>query len=233
MQNYCKTIGALAAASDLVAGNATAEVEYELHTGYTNQYIFRGVEQGDHLLEMGLDAATTYNDLALSAGVWQADFDTNNGKVEEIDLYTEVATNLGFATGAIGYIYYNQDTGFADDAQEVYFSLSRALDYGINAALTYYWDVETDNQGYTALDLTKSIPLTSCLSCGLGTTVGYSVENSEFAHWTTTASLDWAFTETATLSPFVSVAIGGTPDSGYESDSQNELVGGSMLSVSF
>jgi hypothetical protein len=53
MQNYCKTIGALAAASALVAGTASAEVEYEIHTGYTSEYLFRGLNLGQDLVEVG------------------------------------------------------------------------------------------------------------------------------------------------------------------------------------
>ena len=51
MQNYCKTIGALAAASALVAGNASAEVEYTLGTGYTSEYLWRGANLGEDLVE--------------------------------------------------------------------------------------------------------------------------------------------------------------------------------------
>ena len=54
MQNYCKTIGALAAASALVAGNAQAEVEYEIHTGYSSMYLFRGLDLGE-ILDHGAD----------------------------------------------------------------------------------------------------------------------------------------------------------------------------------
>jgi hypothetical protein len=49
MKNYCKTIGALAAASALVAGTASAEIEYNIGTGYTNEYLFRGLNLGQDL----------------------------------------------------------------------------------------------------------------------------------------------------------------------------------------
>ena len=75
MQNYCKTIGALAAASALVAGNASAEVEYELHAGYTSEYLFRGLDLGHDLVEAGVDVATEWNGLGLSAGAWYGSFD--------------------------------------------------------------------------------------------------------------------------------------------------------------
>ncbi len=57
MQNYCKLIGAMAAASALVAGSASAEIEYELHTGYHNEYIFRGIDLGNDMVDVGADVA--------------------------------------------------------------------------------------------------------------------------------------------------------------------------------
>jgi hypothetical protein len=243
MQNYCKTIGALAAASALVAGNASAEVNYELHTGYTNQYLFRGVDLGEGLTEVGADVATEWNGIGLSAGAWQASFDhpspIGNYSSTELDLYAKASYNLGFATGAVGYIsYINNDSGPSlfglknDDAQEIYFSLSRDLGFA-QASLTYFWDIETDNNGYTELALSKDIELTKCLSLGLSSALGYAAEEGAFANWTTKVALNWSFAENAKLSPFVMLAIGGDVDSGYKSDNQNEFVGGSMLSVSF
>ena len=255
MQNYCKTIGALAAASALVAGNASAEVEYELHGGYTSQYLWRGIDLGDDLVEAGFDAATEWNNIGLSAGVWYANFDagpfsvdahdyTGESGVNEIDLYAEASYDLGFAKAAVGYIYYYNDVDdlntFANgsdfgDAQEVYFSLSR--DFGwAEASLTYFWDVAgADNNGYSELALGRSFELSPCLSLNVGTNVGYQWEEGQCTAWTTKVGLDWAFVENAKLSPFValSIALSDDWDSTYTYGSNNEFVAGSMLSVSF
>jgi uncharacterized protein (TIGR02001 family) len=248
MQNYCKTIGALAAASALVAGNASAEVEYELHTGYSSMYLFRGLDLGDDLVEVGADVATEWNGLGLSAGAWYASFEAPTGfgnpfgdaNATELDLYGEVSKDLGFLTAAVGYIYYYYPQGTAnktlvpiDDAQEMYFSIAR--DFGIfNASLTYFWDIETDNDGYSELALDRSFELNSCLSLNVATGVGYLVEQGQCTAWTTKVGLDWAFVENAKLSPFValSVALSDDNDTLY-AGSDNEFVAGSMLSVSF
>ncbi len=233
MQNYCKTIGALAAASALVAGTAMAEVEYELSAGYTNQYLFRGIEQGNDLTEVGLGASTTYNGIDLSASVWNGTYETSTtSNIDETDIVAEASKDLGFATGSIGYIWYTYDSE-VEDAQEVYFGLSRELAYGINGKLTYFWDIEGDNNGYAELGLSREFEINTCTNLEVATAVGYAVEEGEFANWVTSATINYAFSETATLSPFVMVAIGGPEDSGYSSDSQNELVGGAKLSVSF
>ena len=78
MQNYCKLIGALAAASALVAGTASAEIEnieYEIHGGYSSMYLFRGLDLGDDLVEFGVDVAGEWNGLSLSAGAWYGSFE--------------------------------------------------------------------------------------------------------------------------------------------------------------
>ncbi len=273
MQNYCKTIGALAAASALVAGNASAgtsapapapapvsapesSIEYELHVGYTSEYLWRGIDLGDDLAEAGFDVATEWNNVGLSAGVWYANFDEpakgfgdgvhdyyGESGINEIDLYTEASYDFGFAKAAVGYIYYYNDGddlrdyafGPLDDAQEIYFALSR--DFGwAETSFTYFWDVSgADNNGYSELALTRSFELTPCLALNLGTNVGFQFEEGQCTAWTTKVGLDWAFVERAKLSPFValSIALSDDEDSTYTIGSDNEFVAGSMLSVSF
>jgi len=244
MQNYCKTIGALAAASALVAGNASAEVEYEIHTGYSSMYLFRGQDLGDDLIEAGVDVAAEFNGLGLSAGAWYGSFlspspvpggfDSNQ---DELDIYGEVSKDLGFVTAAVGYIYYYNPQGFAnklgnpiDDAQEAYFSIAKSY-FGLDMSLTYFWDIETDNDGYSEFAASKGFELSPCLTLNTGAILAYFVEEGDLAHLTAKVSLDWAFTETATLSPFVAHSWGLGETRNYTSD--NELVAGTLLSVSF
>jgi uncharacterized protein (TIGR02001 family) len=241
MHNYCKTIGALAAASALVAGNANAEVEYEMHTGYSSEYLFRGVTQGKNLVEMGVDVAYETNGINLSAGLWGSAYDSaatsHSGSENEVDLYTEVSKDFGFLTASVGYIYYWQMGSLGRDNQEVYVGLSRDLGFA-KASLTYYGDVDRtnggDTDGYTELAFTRGFELSQCLTLNVGTNVGYLVEGGDFTAWTTKASLDWGFAEHAKLSPFVavSVALGESAGSSWAS-TNNELTGGTMLSVGF
>ena len=246
MQNYCKTIGALAAASALVAGTAQAEVEYEIHAGYSTEYLFRGISFGDDLIETGIDVSTEAYGLNLSAGIWYANYQADASlfgtgsdfNVNEIDLYTEVSKDLGFLTASVGYIYYYNDTddlisanltGNLRDFQEVYFGISR--DFGfVEASLTYFWDIVGDNGGYTELGLARSFELNQCLTLNTGVNVGYLVEESDFVAATAKVSLDWGFVENAKLSPFVAAALDLSSDGNAFG---NELIGGSMLSVSF
>jgi hypothetical protein len=240
MQNYCKTIGALAAASALVAGNASAEVEYEMHAGYSSEYLWRGIDLGQDLVEMGADVAYSMDKLSLSGGVWAAAFDasatTGNDTDNEIDLYTEAAYDFGFMTGAVGYIYYWNIASLGTDDQEVYFQASR--DFGwATASYTYFWDVVENNggnNGYSELALSRSFELSPCLNLNLSTNLAVFMESFECGSWTTKASLDWGFVENAKLSPFIALAIalGEEPRTAWDS-LDNEFVAGSMLSVSF
>ncbi len=251
MQNYYKTIGALVAASALVAGNSSAEVEYELHTGYTNDYLFRGLDLGDDLVEVGVDVATEWNGLDLSAGAWYGSFDaltpaglpvTGSYSTSELDLYAEVSKDLEFLTAAVGYIkYINDDTTAGlipvptkiDDAQEVYFSLAKEF-FGVDFSLAYFWDIETDNDGYTELGASKGFELSPCVTLNTGVAVGYLAEQGQVGHLTAKLALDWAFTTTATVSPFIanSWSLSDDVDTIY-GENDNEFVAGTMLSVSF
>lgn len=243
MQNYSKLIGALAAASALVAGNANAEVEYQLHTGYSNEYLFRGVNLGKDLVETGLDASTTVAGINLSAGAWYANYQAEGGNTnfDEIDLYTSASKDLGFATASIGYIYYANGAdkayeaanGNLADYQEVSFGLSRDLGFA-TASLTYFWDIVGDNDGYSELALSRSFELSPCLKLNVGGNVGYLLEQGQATALTLKASLDYGFAEHAKLSPFVTESISLSDDNNtVYGGSENETVAGAMLSVGF
>jgi hypothetical protein len=244
MQNYCKTIGALAAASALVAGNASAEVEYTLGTGYTSEYIFRGENLGEDLVEASLSASTEWNGLGLSAGAWYGSYDNGGaqrteGDVDELDLFAEVSKDLGFATAAVGYIYYMNEPYTLDDMQEVYVKFSRDLGFA-NAYAAYYWELEggthdgADFGDYSEIGLSRGFELNQCLTLNLATNIGYMWADDQDTSWTTKASLDWGFAENAKLSPFVALAVELTDDNNnYTDGHDNELVGGCMLSTSF
>lgn len=250
MQNYCKTIGALAAVSALVAGNAMAEVEYELNTGYSNEYLFRGLNLGQDLIEVGADVKGEVSGFGLSAGAWYGDianghvYGLNDQSFNELDLYAAASRDFGWATGAIGYINRSYDTddsavklpkslgSYFDSTQEIYFSLSRQF-YGIDTSLTYYWGIEGDNDGYTELALNKAWELNGCLTLNTGGTLGFLVEQSDFTALTLKTSLDWGFAGTAKLSPFVAYSMSLCDDTTYYTNAKDQFVGGVMLSVGF
>ncbi len=245
MKNYYKTIGAMAAVSALVAGNALAEVSYEAHVGYSSEYLFRGIDKGDHLVEAGVDASSEWNGLGLTAGAWFGSFNSSAvpGGLDstELDLYGAVSKDLGFLTASVGYIYYeypqSDNNSFINKFQnrgEVTFGLSKDLGFA-QASLTYFWGVTgPSNEGYSEFALSRSFELSPCLTLKVGTNVGYLVEGGDITAWTTKVALDYGFAEHAKLSPFVAGSIGlGESTGGSWNSTENELLAGSMLSVSF
>jgi len=232
MHYHYKTIGALAAASALVAGTAKADIEYNLHTGYSSEYLFRGLNLGNDLIEAGLDVSGTWNGVGLSAGAWFGSFTNAGQNFEELDLYGEVSKDFGPVKAAIGYIAYTYPNPHSDNYQEVYFGLSH--DFGfVAASLKYFWDVKGDNDGYTEFGLTRSFTLSPCLTLNLQSNIGYLLEKNVATAWTSKVSLDWGFAEHAKLSPFIMASVALTDCDTAYSDSKNQLVGGCMLNVTF
>jgi len=228
-----KTIGALAAASALAAGNAPAETEYKLHTGYTSEYIWRGLDLGNDLIEAGIDVTTQWNGLGLSAGAWYGNFQRAHSDLDELDLYAEVSKDFGWIKGSIGYIAYLYPKTGSSTYQEIYFGA--AHDFGFaTASLKYFWGVQGDNNGYSELALSKTFTPNKSLSLTVDSSIGYMMEQGRATAWTTKLTLDWNFAGKAKLSPFVamSIALSDNADTPYF-HSANECVGGVMLSYTF
>ena len=216
-------------------------VEYELRTGYTNEYLFRGLNLGQDLIEVCADVCADVNGIGLSAGAWYGSFDNadfgglSSVDVGELDLYGQVSKDFDFVNGSIGYIYRHFDSNEVStlETQEIYFGLSRKF-YGVEASLTYFWGIEEDNNGYSEFALARSFELRPSLALKCATALGYLAEQGQLTALTSKLSLDWNFRGSATLSPFVKLAVSLNNDNDTVYwDSKNQLVGGMMLSVGF
>jgi hypothetical protein len=237
MKNYRKVLGVLAAASSLMIGNASAQVAYTLHAGYSSEYLWRGLDLGSDLVETGLDVSGKLYGLDLSAGAWYGSFSYAGANQQELDLYGEVAKDFGFLKGSVGVIAYQYPNSNFDSIDEIYFGIARNIGFA-DASLKYFWGVEGPGygytDGYTEFALSRSFELSPCLALGVSTNVGYLVEDDAFTAWTSKVSLDWGFAEHAKLSPYValSIALGDAKNTSW-AVTNNELVGGCMLSVTF
>jgi len=229
MRNYRKTIGALAAASALVAGYASADIEGDVHIGYSSDYIFRGADLGNGLAEAGVDLSTDYAGLNFSGGLWYGSIEKSDlfdgpgfaipSHYSELDIYGAVSKDFGFVTAHLGYIWYiYQDNDVVtpvgsfklrDDAQELYFGLSREIYWGINGALTYYMPVEGENGGYLELGLDKTFKLHECVDLVAGVKAGYFVEAHDWAHVTPSLTLNIKVKDNVTISPYVAYSFEG------------------------
>ncbi|MFC4993667.1 hypothetical protein [Rubritalea tangerina] len=239
--------------------------EGDLYVGAHSDYIFRGALLGRPLIDAGVDLTKSAWGLDFGLGAWYGGFkETATGaefNVQELDLYAEVSKDFGFARFTTGYIHYNffggagnlatvpghPDALDINDANEVYFTLSKDFCYGISAAYTYFWNVTDtknyDNDGYSVGTLAKDDLFVEGLS--LTNDLGYYVEKGQLSHNTTSLSYDLAITENATLTPYLAFTWeldyydNGRGTASYDrvntygNGEQNRFHGGVSLSVSF
>lgn len=241
MHHTHRAIGAFISGSVLFFGIATADIECEIHAGYASQYVWRGTDRGDDLTEVGIDAATDYNDISLSAGIWSGTHDANTDLFPgtagdrhstEINLYGEAAKDFGVATLGIGYVYYWQIGDLGADYQELYFVASR--DFGFAEAYArYFWDLEgvdgVYTDGYTEIGLNRSWDWNYQLTLHANTNIGYFMDESNMGSWVSRLTLDWNLYEATTLSPFVTLAL----DLGESPGVGDEWMAGTMVSFAF
>ena len=203
--------------------------ETSIATGYHSKYIWRGLDFENDMVDASIETTGSVAGLDLTAGIWHAHvFDQQGGAFKnETDFYVDVSKDLGFVTASVGYIYYYFD---ADDAQEVYFGLSKDI-AGISTSLTYYWDIEIDNQGYLELGLEKTV---SPYEIDLSVTAGYLVEEGALSHLTSTVSKSFDLGYGISASPYVSYVVELDDLEAYAGTSeQNEFVGGVSFSYTF
>lgn len=255
MRNYSKTVGALAAASTLVAGYASAELEGEVHVGYSNMYEFRFYDVGDSLFEAGVDLAYEAGPVSLSAGAWYGGWDNRNGAVapaanSELDLYAGIGTDLGPVSLELGYIYYAFPDFSAVDTQEIYLSAGVDLFWGIGLGTTAFWDFDLYDGLYVDTSVTKSFELNECLDLDLAAGFGYADGHGlqvkgtgpggrtadGYQGFYVSAQLPWEFRDGVTLTPYMKYTDGdgklATGPNAFD-DGQDFWIAGVKLGVAF
>ena len=185
MRKHTKIIGAMAAASALLAGYASAELEGEVHVGYSSEYEFRFVDLGDDLVEAGVDLSYDAGFVGLSAGAWYGSVDNQFDSFNELDLYAAISKELGPVNLELGYIYYGFDATGSTDTQEVYLSATYNLPWEIALSATYYYDFDAANGWYLQPELSKSFKFNDCLArivSRVAISIKLAFQGSRF-HW--------------------------------------------------
>jgi len=256
MRKHTKIVGAMAAASALVAGYAQAEIEGEVHVGYSNIYEFRFVDLGSDLIEAGADVSYDLGSgFGISAGAWYGsvnDSQTVGNSFNELDLYAAVSKEVGPVALELGYIYYMfEDTPGTADTQEVYLSAETEVVWGIKAGATFFYDFDSANGWYLQPEISKSFEFNDCLalnlSAGVGLADGHGLQARSartnpgstadgFQGYFVKAELPWEFRDGVTLAPYVkytdadSKLAAEVPGGG---GGQDHLIAGVKLSVGF
>jgi hypothetical protein len=231
MRNYSKTIGALAAASTLVAGSASAEIEGEVQVGYSNMYEFRFYDVGDSLFEAGVDVGYETGPVTLNAGAWYGGWDDRNGAIlaaptSELDIYAGIGTQLGPVSLEAGYIYYAFPSFSASDTQEWYVSAGVDMFWDVSLSSTLFYDFDLYDGVYVDTSISKSFAFNECLSLDLAAGFGYANGHGlqqpgnplvsptgtadGYQGFYISAQLPWEFRDGVVLSPYVKYTDGAS-----------------------
>ncbi|MDB4373725.1 hypothetical protein N9Z50_01820 [Akkermansiaceae bacterium] len=170
-----KTSTILAIGSSLALGSAQAEVESSFHVGYSTDYVWRGINQGElagsskeGLYEYGIDFTGDCNCGATwNAGIWRADYALAE---DEFNIYGGVSKDFGGVELSLGLIRYI--TG--DSTTEISLGAGTSLG-GLDVSAAIYYDVDSnDGNMWGELSVGKSYDVggaTLDIAANIGTTL--------------------------------------------------------------
>jgi len=232
-----KTSTILLISSGLFLGHAQAEVESEFHVGFNSDYIFRGAHLGVDATEFGLDVGGSAGGLDWSAGIWNISPSGELGFGDEQDVYFGVSKDLGAGALSLGYIAYTYDDAFADDA-EINLGYSTSMQ-GVDLGLTVSFGTAGTVDEAVLLEVSagKSFAISETATASLGVTYGTLLDEGGFAtdgtvYVSVTGSIDYALSDSITLSPYISY-VDGEADVLGALAADAETIGGAILSFSF
>ncbi|QQL44893.1 hypothetical protein [Sulfuriroseicoccus oceanibius] len=244
MKLEIKTLAAsLMVAAPVIAGEAPKATEVvsespsvfsgKLVAGYSSSYEFRGVDFGDHLVDVCLSTGFDLgNDVELGLGTWYGSLVQDD--YTELNLVADVTKSFGaFELGA-GYTYYYFGESGAK-AHEVGLFGSYQIVPAVAWNLGGYYDFETEGT-YIETSLAAETQcliwdrLTWAAEIGVAYNVDYYVDGDGFNHSFLEISAPITLTDNATLTPF----IRGTLAMDVLEDSEDDLlIGGVSLAVTF
>jgi hypothetical protein len=246
--NKTKTIGAFMAVVALTSGAAMAEIEGDVYAGYSTQYNFRGVNNGDDLAEAGVNLSTKcpLTGGTITASVWYGSVNADdrlfdNQMISTLGINKEFGgVDVGF--GFIRYDFDNSGGSFFSDTSEIYLSAATDLYAGVRGKVAFYYDVEVRDGWYMEGTLSKSFEINETVDLtvtgGLSVYQSYAAFSDGMNQLFITVALPWAIKDNVTLTPYLkysnvdsdqfSGVNGGNLDFG-----DNEFFGGVRLNVSF
>lgn len=217
-------------------GSLFDEVGAEISLGYDTDYIFRGVNFGDHLISGAINLDVPLSDMVgLSLGSWYGSL--AESPYDELDLLAGLTFDLGAVELGIGATwYYFPDTpsvGVDGDAFELGASLGTSVG-PVDLTVAYFYDFETEGS-YIEAGASTSFEVNEWLSiepyAAVAYNVDYYIDGDGWNHIALGLAFPISLTDTATLKPYVA---GNLPlDVIEDTGADDEVVGGVSLSVSF
>jgi hypothetical protein len=244
----------------------------ELSVGYDTRYYFRGLYFADNTLYTGLNLSVPVSEkLTLGFGALYTEAvqsdqgatstDPNgNHNYSELDLFTSLTYDAGFAKFALGFTHYEFFDGFSgttdggyfgfanseanvSSAQEVGLTISKAFGI-VNTYIGGYYDFRIGGM-YLEAGVDATIAITPWMSLVPSLKTGYGFDyysfpdqvvggrSSGFTHVIGALSAPIRLTKSATLAPYVAWNHALTTRNYLNATSNNEVFGGVRLGVTF
>lgn len=236
IKHVLATVGAvLAFASTVIAGSVTNPVsavidktDGALTVGYDSHYIFRGQTFGQDAVWSAIDlSAPLISGVTVNGGAFYVNSSDDDFEFDKLNLFATLGTTVGAVDIEVGYIANLFPGNSNDTSNEVQVGVGTSfglLDVG--GAYVYNWDTELH---YLEAIAGVSFDLNDTISADADVTVAFNED--EYSHTVARLALPVAVTEFVTLTPYVA---GVFRDEGvWANESEQELIGGASLSVSF
>ncbi len=230
---------AIAGLSTALLGTATAEIESSASAGYHTDYIYRGANLGEDLVDfsLGFSGSTDLGDWNL--GLWYGSFsDTIAGSLEEIRVEASVSrTILDLYTVSAGLASHSYQGGglLVPNRLEPFLGASTNLG-GIDLSASAYFNGSDDDYAhdvYFEVGASYSVELAGNLSGSLSANYGVWDTDpilglaDDVTVFSVTGGLQYAASDSITLHAYITHSV---------SDDwilEDETFGGASVSVSF
>ena len=243
---------ALTGLSLSLLGTANADIETSIGAGYASDYVFRGTNYGDDLLEATIGVSGSGNfgglgDIDFAASIWfgtASDFGGTGIGGNEMDISLSaskaLSENLSVEVGVTNYSYYGDiTTVFAangtplNDDLEPYIGLETCLG-GISLGLAAHFNEggEQAHDIYWELTAGYEMEVSGGVTLGLAGVIGHWDDDVrvEDTYYGVRAGLSIAASDSITVTPYVSHTIDGNQVDGTADD---ETVAGVSVSFGF
>jgi hypothetical protein len=223
--------------------NSLTAPSISLDAAFTSQELWRGVTRGDDSTQVSAFSNITFsNNINTYAGVTLRNTDDTDSEYIFTGGVSKDFSALGLTGTSLGVVfnYYTEGTSVVGDiTSEVGVILSQRFDCFLldKAAITQYFTMEGEGQGYGELQLVKTVNILG-LDVDLTGVVGYLADESELTHSQLTISTDCKTgVNDLVVTPFVTTLFSLTDDSngarGIYSGAEDEVAVGFQIGYKF